>query len=351
MSRPTGSVLVLLTILAAAGLPLGAQAPGKINRVGVLATAVLPSGKAFPPPALAELASQGFVEGHNLKIEPHFGQAERLLEVARELVATRPDIILAGGLPAALALHVATRTIPVIAIADMRVETGLITSLARPGGNLSGVDYPELTAKRLELLRELMPAARRVALLHDPQSATVEHLTAITAAAQRLGFITEVVEAGRPEQITEAFQQARAGGAEAVNVINSPMFFEKRDILAAAAIEAKLPAFCQGVPGCVANYQPEENETFRIAGAQIARVLRGARIAELPVEQPTKFGERSASYRRVVNSAGEASKPRFKRAGGAQASQRDVAKLSGSRSGCAVDAQRSSCQGPDHRSA
>jgi hypothetical protein len=111
----------------------------------------------------------------------------------------------------------------VIPIADLLVETGLITSLARPGGNLSGVDFPELTAKRLERLRDLIPAARRVALLHDPQSTTVEHLTAITVAAERLGFITEVVEARRPEQIAEALQQARAGDAEAVNAINSPL--------------------------------------------------------------------------------------------------------------------------------
>jgi putative ABC transport system substrate-binding protein len=162
--------------------------------------------------------------------------------------------------------------------------------VARPGGNLSGVEYTELDTKRLELLREIMPEAHRVALLRDAaQFAPVEHLTAITAAAQRLAITTEVVEVRRPEQIAETLQQVRAGGAEAVNVLQAPMFFEKGDILAAAAIEAKLPAFCEFVPGCLANYQMDSNEIFRIAGAQLARVLQGAWVAELPVQQAMKF--------------------------------------------------------------
>jgi putative tryptophan/tyrosine transport system substrate-binding protein len=169
------------------------------------------------------------------------------------------------------------------------VENGLVESLARPGGNVSGVTVPELDLKRLELLHELMPAAQRVAFLRDPHMAPVEHVAALKAVAHDLGIAVEVVEAGRPEEIAGALRQARAAGAEGMTVLEAPLFYEQADILTAAAIDAGLPTTCIGVPGCLANYGMNVDEMFRTAGAQLARVLQGARPADLPVEQPTKF--------------------------------------------------------------
>jgi putative ABC transport system substrate-binding protein len=242
---------------------------------------------------VAELSRQGFVEGRNLKFEPHFGPPERMADLARELVATHPDVILGGGTPATQAVHGATQTIPIIGIASYFVENRLVASLAHPGGNLSGVSVPlvELDLKRFELLHELMPAAHRVAFLRDPHMrlAPVEHEAALKAAARDFGIAIEVVEAGRPEEIAGALRQARAAGAEAVTVFDAPLFLEQANLLSAAAIDARLPTTCIGVVGCLANYGVNVEEMFRTAGAQLARVLKGARPADLPIEQPTKF--------------------------------------------------------------
>jgi putative tryptophan/tyrosine transport system substrate-binding protein len=211
MSRPTAVALVLFAILAAATLRVGAETPGKVYRIALLATHLLPGGEALPPPAVAELARYGFVEGRNLRLEPHLG--EQLADLAGELVATHPDVILAGGLLAARTVHGATQTIPIIAIAGYFVESGLVANLAHPGGNLSGVSLPELDLRGLELLRELMPTAHRVTLLRDPQSGPVELVAALEAAAHGLGIDVAVVEVRRPEEIAKALSQARSAGA------------------------------------------------------------------------------------------------------------------------------------------
>jgi putative ABC transport system substrate-binding protein len=151
----------------------------------------------------------------------------------------------------------------------------------------------ELNLKRLALLHELLPTARHVALLRDPPFAPAEHMAALKTLADDLGVVVDVVEARRPEEIGGAFQQARARAAEAVNVLASQMFTASADILTPAAIDAGLPTICQwhemAEAGCFASYGPTLAEVYRTAGVQIARVLQGAQVAELPVEQPTKF--------------------------------------------------------------
>jgi hypothetical protein len=222
MSRPIAAALVLFAFLAAAALPVGAQAPGKVYRVALLATHPLPGElRGLPLPALTELARHSFVEGRNLRLEAHLG--ERLADLTRELVATLPDVIWAGGLP----------------------------------------------------------AAHRVALLRDPQSNPVEHVAALEAAAHDLGIAVAVIEVRRPEEIAGALRQARAAGAEAVTVLEAPMFFEQADPLSVAAIGAGLPTTCIGVPGCLANYgvNVDVQNGWRAASP----------ISELPVVQPTKF--------------------------------------------------------------
>jgi putative ABC transport system substrate-binding protein len=117
----------------------------------------------------------------------------------------------------------------------------------------------------------------------------VEHVASVKAAAHDLGISVAVVEASRPEEIAVALRQARAAGAKAVAVLDAPLFFEQADLLSPAAIDAGLPTICIGVPGCLVNYGVSVEKMFRTAGAQLARVLQGAKIAELPIEQPTKF--------------------------------------------------------------
>jgi putative ABC transport system substrate-binding protein len=244
---------------------------------------------------LAELAQRGLMEGGNLVFEARVGQPEQLPDLARQLVGTHPDVIYATGLEEARAARTATDTIPIIATSSHLLEFGLIASLARPGGNLSGVTFftAELEIKHLALLHELLPAARRVVLLRDPPFASGEHIVALEAAAHDLGLGAVVVEARRPEEIADALRRAHAAGAEAVNVLGSSMFFAKADILAASAINAGMPTIClwreMTEAGCLASYGAPLPEIFRLVAVQIDRVLHGTRVADLPVEQPTKF--------------------------------------------------------------
>jgi putative ABC transport system substrate-binding protein len=272
---------------------MSAQATGKMYRVGLLTTNNLrPATRAA---TLSELARQGFIEGRNLLIELRMGPPERLLDLAHELAQRQPDVMLAVGLLAARASRAATEAIPIIAVSSFPLEAGLVASLARPGGNLSGVSIltAELNLKRLALLHELVPTALRVALLRDPPYAPADHIASLEATARVLGIAVEVIDAQRPDEIADVLRRARAGGAEAVNVLASPMFTSGGELLAAAAIEAALPTICQwyevAEAGCLASYGPSLTEVFRTAGLQLTRVLQGVRVAELPVEQPTKL--------------------------------------------------------------
>jgi putative ABC transport system substrate-binding protein len=271
---------------------VAAQPPGKIYRIVVLATIVRPP--AVETAMLSELARRGFVEGRNLILEPRVGPPERLPDMARELVESHPDVILAVGLVPARAARAATQSVPIIAVSSFPVEAGLVANLARPGGNLSGVSIftAELNLKRLAILHELVPGARRIVLLRDPPYAPPEHIAALEATARDLGVTVGVIDTRRPEEIADAVRRARADGAEAVNVLASPMFAAS-DLLAAAAIEAGLPAICQwfesAEAGCFASYGPTLAEVFRTAASHLALVLQGARVAELPVQQPTEF--------------------------------------------------------------
>ncbi len=217
------------------------------------------------------------------------------LALARELVETLPDIVLAVGLPAALAARAATRTIPIIAVSSFPIEAGLVASLARPGGNLSGVSIftAELNLKRLAILHEVVPAARRMALLRDPALAPPEHMAALAAAARDLGISLDVIEVRQPDEIAAAFRRARAGDDDAVNLLASPIFSEAREAVAASAIATGLPTIGHwremAEAGCLVSYGPTLAEVFQAAAQQIERILRGARVGELPVEQPTRF--------------------------------------------------------------
>ena len=243
------------------------------------------------------LAELGHEDGQTMRLVDFFAEdrAERLPELAAEIVAGRPAAIIAFGFPAVRAVQRATASIPIVAVMSFALELGLVATLSRPGGNLSGVNIftSELNGKRLAALRELMPAARKMAVLRDPAATPEEQLRPIQDAADQLGVGLELLQASRPEEIAPAFRRARDAGAEAMNVLASPMFNGVAGTVGEAARDNGLPAICQwremAEAGCLMSYGPSYRDTLRAVAKQLDRVLKGVPIADLPVEQPTKF--------------------------------------------------------------
>ena len=208
------------------------------------------------------LAALGLVDGRNIRLEVRLaeGHLERLPELAQSLVHAKASVILAFGPPAIRAAQQATSTIPIVANADL-LASGLIASLARPGGNTTGVSMlsTELDAKRLEILKEIMPSGRRFALLDDSRSTKVPaQVQAIADVAHALGVELQTVDIRLPTDLAPAFASLRAGGAEAINVLSSPILFGSREELGRLSLTYKLPAICEwramAEAGCVASY-------------------------------------------------------------------------------------------------
>jgi putative ABC transport system substrate-binding protein len=290
--RPLSALLLALLALAAPSLA-PAQTQGRIYRLGVL----LPNHTRFVERVvLPELAARGFVEGRNLSLDVRIGPAAELPDLARALTATAPDAIFAVAPAAVGAAAAASGTVPIVMLASADpVRAGWVASLARPGRNVTGVLIlgPELDPKRLQILKEIVPGARRLAMLRDPEVTSAERRKAIESAARGLGVELDDIEARQPGDIATGFRQARQLGADAVNVLASPLFSTEADSVAGAAIETRLPTICHwremAEAGCLASYGPPFSETFRVAAVQLARIFGGARPAEMPVEQPTKF--------------------------------------------------------------
>jgi putative ABC transport system substrate-binding protein len=258
-------------------------------------------------PAAAEAFRQGlrdlgYAEGRNLVIEYRDaeGKFERLPALAAELVALKVDVILAGSTPHAVAAKQATRTIPiVVASVGDPVSSGLVTSLARPGGNVTGLSIlaPELVGKCLELLKQAVPGVSLVAVLWQPGAAgerTVrDMLKAAEVAARALGVRPQFVEARGPADFDRAFSDMTKARAGALTVLGTPMFFNERRRLVELTAKNRLPAVYPlreyvDAGGLMA-YGPNLADLFRRAATYVDRILKGAKPADLPVEQPTKF--------------------------------------------------------------
>jgi putative ABC transport system substrate-binding protein len=239
----------------------------------------------------------GHEDGRTIRLVLYLADSrvEPLPDLARRVVATRPAVIIALGLPLARAMRAATSSIPIVAMSSLPVETKLVESLSRPGGNLTGVNIltSELDTKRLSLLSEFMPSARRIAILRDPASATADHDARLEAMARSLGVTLDFLDAGRADEIAPALRLAKSRGAEAVNVLASPMLVSATAEITATARETGLATMCQwremAEAGCLMSYGPSFLESYRLTAKQMDRVLRGAKPAELPVEQPTHF--------------------------------------------------------------
>jgi ABC-type uncharacterized transport system substrate-binding protein len=246
------------------------------------------------------LAEAGYVDGRNVAIESHWaeGQYDRLPAMASEMVRRQVAVIIAtGGTAPALAAKAATTTIPLVfSVTDDPVALGLVASLARPGGNATGVTFllAELGAKQLGLLRELVPAATRIGLLVNPNNTTSKVQTSdVVAAASSLGATIDVVRAADSREIEAAFAALVRNRADALLVGTDPFLYSRRVQLATLAARHAIPAIYpvrENVEvGGLMSYGTSLTEVYRQVGAYTARILKGAKPADLPVVRSTKF--------------------------------------------------------------
>ena len=298
----TGVAIALApTGAAPAAQEYKAQQAAKIARIGYLA-ANLAASPHLPEAFRQGLRDLGYVEGRNVVIEYRDaeGKPERLPALAAELVALKVDVIVAAGTPPALAAKQATRTLPIVfATAADPVGSGLVTSLARPGGNVTGLSIlaPELVGKRLELLKQAVPGVSRVAVLWQPgdfgERTEKDMLKGADVAARALGVRLQFVEARGPADFDRAFSDMTRARAGALTVLTSNMFLIERRRLVDLAAKNRLPAVYGGREfvdaGGLMSYGPNLADLFRRAATYVDKILKGAKPGDLPVEQPTKF--------------------------------------------------------------
>jgi len=292
----------VVTWLGGAALvwPVAARAQQSVPVIGLLHSA---SPSAFAPflAALREgLGEAGYVDGQNVRMEFRWaeGQYDRLSAMAAELVDQKVTLIIAGGGdPPALAAKAATTTIPIVFTgSDDPVAFGLVTSLSRPGGNVTGVGVfqSELEVKRFTLLRELAPAIPRIAMLVNPSSPTADRdVGAVEAAARAVGHQIDFLRAGNERDIDSAFRTMVGRQTNALLVAHDPFLFARREQLVALAAYNAIPAIYEFrefvLAGGLMSYGTKLIDNYRLAGAYAARLLKGAKVADLPVQQPTKF--------------------------------------------------------------
>ena len=280
--------------LLAPPLAAEAQPRGKMWRVGILATA----NPRIYDESIDGLRRLGYVQGQNLALEIRSaqGEIERLPNLAAELVLAGVDVIIAGGTEASVrAARQATTTIPIVVIAiDYDpVAQGYGASLARPGGNVTGVflQQLELTAKRMALLRETVPKLSRVAILWDPSAA--DQFKAANSAARSLGMRVQSLEIRNLAGLPGAFAMAAKERADAVFVVTTAMFFRERIQVSKLAVQSRLPAVYAlreyAEAGGLMSYGTNLPEMFRRAAVYVDRIFKGAKPGDLPMEQPTKF--------------------------------------------------------------
>src|ERR1700730_14962536 len=289
-------------------LPLAGRAQQSIGqaaniaRLGILMPGPIAHSAATLEPFYRGLQELGYVEGRNLAVERRDGKwrSDRLPELAAELVALKVDVMVAWSTTAALAAKQSTNTIPIIAavMADP-IADELVTNLARPGGNITGTTFlgPELIAKRLQLLREVVPGVSRVAALWHPRAygerTMAGVLKEIEGAAQTLGMQLQLAPASSPDDFAGAFSAMTKERAEAFIVLPSPMLFGEYKRIVTLAAQTRLPGMYQAREfvdaGGLTSYGGNLPDLFRRSATHVDKILKGAKPAELPVEQPTKF--------------------------------------------------------------
>jgi putative ABC transport system substrate-binding protein len=280
-------------------LPLRAQQQGRIPRVGYLFSFVPSEGGHLWDACRKGLHDLGYVEGRSIVLEPRWaeGKHERLPALVAELVRLNVDVIVAAATPASRAAKAATATIPIVIVAvGEPVRAGLVASLARPGGNVTGLGLltPDLSGKRLELLREIVRNLSRVAVLMNPENpVSAIFLEETQAATRKLGVELQRVDARSPDEIEPAFAAATARRADALIVFDDPALWSYRPRIVALSAARRLPAM-YGLrdfvdDGGLMSYGPNRPDQYRRTAIFVDKILKGAKPADLPVEQPTKF--------------------------------------------------------------
>ena len=276
-----------------------AQQAGKLYRIGILQPAPRAQDGINFDALLQGLLELGYIEGQNLVIEFRSadGRDERFPDLVTELIRLNVDLIVTRGTPAALAAKNATRTIPIVmaAIGDP-VENGVIASLARPGANVTGLSasVTELQAKRLELLKELVPRIARIAYLTNIGNPNEQlNWKEMERAAQFLGVAVKLLDVRKPEDIGRAFDDASEQRIDALVVSVDGFLATNRQLIVDLALKHRLPAIYASRefinPGGLASYAPSYLDLYRRAAPYVDKILKGANPSELPVMQPTKF--------------------------------------------------------------
>ena len=292
------SILVVAVLVAVAGIP-NAQQPTKIARIGYLSSTSPFAGSSRIEAFRQGLRELGYIEGKNVVIEWRYaeGKLDRLPALAVELVRLKVEIIVSASPPVTHAVKNATATVPVIMAHDPDpVGNGFVASLARPGGNITGLASfaPELSGKRLEVLKEITPRLARLTVLGysaEPGYAQVLKEIELAAGAFKVQF--QYLDVLEPKDIETAFGSASKGRADAILVMNSPVFIAHRKKVADLAVKNRVPAIYYSTEfvedGGLMSYGVSFPDLYRRAATYVDRILKGAKPADLPVEQPKKF--------------------------------------------------------------
>jgi putative ABC transport system substrate-binding protein len=277
--------------------PVTALSAGKIARVGLI-TLSSPNQFAGKVAVFREGMSElGYREDQNIVYEVRCaeGRIDRLAALAMELLQANVDVIVPAGYPVIRAIQKQTKTLPiVVAIMSDPVEEGFAASYARPGGNITGLAFQdaELTTKRLEILKEVVPSLSHVAVLWD-RGMPASLLKVTESAAQALRLTLEVFPVADALELDKAFDAVSGSKAQAVFQVASPRFAALRGAIAKLAIEKNMPTACEqrdfSIAGCLASYGPSFDAMYRRSAYYVDKILKGAKPADLPIEQPTKF--------------------------------------------------------------
>jgi putative ABC transport system substrate-binding protein len=286
--------------LLTAPLIIEAQQAGKVPRIGYL----VQNSAELGTPQLAAfregLRERGWVEGRNIVIETRYadGEIDRVPALVTELIRLKVDIIVTTSSGTTWAAKNATQSIPIVMAASANaLGEGLVTSLAHPGGNITGMTFlagPEIAGKQLQLLKEMSPVAFRIAVLANPTNRShAAFARQVKVAARSLGAQVQVVEAPTPDQLDSAFAAMTKERAAALLVLTDSMFLGQRQRIANLAARSRLPALYSQREfvdaGGLVSYGPSLVDMFRHAATHVDKILRGAKPGDLPVEQPTKF--------------------------------------------------------------
>jgi putative tryptophan/tyrosine transport system substrate-binding protein len=285
--------------LLAVPLAAEAQTPARVHRIGFLSVLSLTNNPHDLEAFRQGLRELGYVEGQNIAIEYRFaeGRPERLPALAAELVHLKVDVIVTAAPAAPEAAQRATNTIPIVfAVVGDPVAVGLVASVARPGGNITGLSSmaPEVVGKQLELLKEVAPKISRMAVLQNPSNQAHPFvLRQAEGAARTLGLQLHIVQAGTPAEIDAAFATMRSQRAGGVLILRDSFFLAQRAQIAALAAKDRLPSVYglkeQAEAGGLMAYGASTPPMYRRAATYVDKILKGAKPSDLPVEQPTKF--------------------------------------------------------------